>query len=117
MTKENQDFDLWSGDDATLTIAVTDENDAIVNLTGATALAWILKRSEHASAILVTKGLGTGVTVTNALGGIFTVDLDAADTDILTKGDYYHEAQIIDVGGKKSTLLIGIVAIKHDAIV
>lgn len=117
MTKTNQDFTMWSGDDKTLTITVTDANDVVVDLTGASALVWILKRSKHAAAILVTKGLGAGVTITDAENGIFTVDLNPADTAALTQNNYYHEAQITDASGNISTLLIGTANIKFDAIV
>lgn len=45
---------------------------------------------------LLTKTIGSGITVTDAAAGKFTVALDPADT-LKFSGGYYHEAKAFDV--------------------
>jgi hypothetical protein len=113
MTTTAQNLALHSGDSKILEVTVTDGTGAAVDLTGAT-IAWQLAKSPGESA-LVSKTIGSGIAVTDAVGGIFEITLDAADTAALS-GRHYHEAEVTDTSGKVSTVLTGAVLIKPELI-
>ena len=113
MTKQNQDFLMWSGDDKTITVTVYDNDDVVVDITGAT-ITWELSLNVD-SAALISKTVGSGITLSDPTNGVFTITLDPTDTDSLS-GRYYHEAEITDSSGDISTALIGHATIKTDAI-
>jgi hypothetical protein len=112
MASTAQDATIWSGDDVDLQITVTDPaTDTPKQLQGA-SVRWVLF-DRRAGQIVLTKTTGAGITLTNAAAGIFTVALDAADTDALA-GVYTHEAQVTDAGGRKSTVTTGTLTIMRD---
>lgn len=95
------------GDDETLDITVTNQDTgAVVDLTGAT-LKWMTKRRRNDADVdaLITAEIGTGITVTNAAGGVAEVAIAAANTNALTPGAYYWELQSVDAAGKVHTLV------------
>lgn len=115
-----QDFDMHSGDSRDLEITVVDENDAAVDVSAAT-MTWELSKLDSSGtlpaprgAALVTKTVGSGITITDGPNGELTVALDPADTADL-RGDHYHELQIV-TGGKTSTVLFGKVAVLKDLV-
>ena len=113
MTKQNQDFTIWSGDDKVITVTVYDNDDVIVDITAAT-ITWQLSQNVN-SAALITKTVGSGIALSDPTNGQFTVTLDPADTASLS-GRYYHEAEITDSSGNVNTGLVGHATIKTDAI-
>ncbi len=115
MTKENQDIELWAGDTRTETVTVTNSAGSAQNLTGLT-LRWVVRRHSRAGTIVISKSTGSGITITNAAGGIFQIALSPADTKNL-EGEYYHEASGVDSGGNVSTLLIGTLTVNKSAVV
>lgn len=110
MTAIRQDFEMMAGDDKRLEVTVLDEDDVVVNLTGASAIRWKLARSVR-SAALVSYDLTDNIAIIDATAGRFNVNLDAADTESL-KGLHYHEADIVDSTGKTGTVLYGTVTIR-----
>jgi len=105
-----QTFSLFSGNDAKLSVTLTDaDTGEALNLTGTLELVWALAKNAQATALL-TKTLGAGVVITDASAGIVEVTLDAADTEPL-KGTFYQEMRLTNSVGKKSTLLYGEVEI------
>ena len=105
-------FAMVAGDTKGLVISVTDAAGSPVNITGAT-IAWHAAKSFRKTAI-ITKAVGSGVAITDGPNGVFTVQLDAADTEDLV-GDFLHEAQII-VGGEISTVIQGTMKINRAVI-
>lgn len=96
---------LTEGDTARFDVTVKDSAGVVVDLTGVAAIAWQLARSAFSTADL-TKSIGSGVTVTDAVNGIFQVEMDPADsTDFL--GDFFHEAEITDGSGDIATVFCG----------
>ena len=97
---------LTEGDTARLTVTVRDAAGAVVDLTGATAIAWQMARSAFAASPTLSKSLGSGVTVTDAMNGVFQVALAPADSaDLL--GDFHHEAEVTDGAGDIATVFCG----------
>jgi hypothetical protein len=85
--KEN--FEVWSGEDRTLTLHARDSNNAVVNLTGYT-VKWLVGIPPNRPYLQWSVISKTG-TVTDPTNGIFTVSLLASDTQDIT-GNYLHEA-------------------------
>lgn len=91
---QNQNFTITRGDSKLLTVAVTDDDGAAVSIVGA-AITWKLADSIYSATALVTKTVGSGITITNGAGGLFSIQLDYEDTDDLY-GLFYHEAKVYD---------------------
>ena len=47
------------------------------------------------------------MTITDAVKGLFSVAIQAADTEGLPGADYYHEVRGVNQAGLKFTLVIG----------
>lgn len=112
------DFIMVSGDSKVLNITVTDSADAAVDLSDVNAAEWSL----YLSSALVTKTLGSGITVTDAVNGIVQVTIDPADTEELKGGEYKHGIQLTTSTGQVltprsgTTLEVGKVTIVTDFI-
>ena len=85
--------DMTSGDIKFIKITVlTAPGGSAVSLSGVTSIKWGLWPVEGGAQTL-SKTLGSGVAVTNASAGEFTVTLTEADTSTLI-GVYYWEARV-----------------------
>lgn len=111
MTSENQNFEMYEGEDKTLTITVVDVAGAAVNLTDAT-IKWQVKRNVDDTSPLIEKTTAGGITITDAEGGVFTIALADTDTANLGGEGYHHEAEVTDVSGNISTVTRGVMTIK-----
>lgn len=113
-TKIGQNATMRSGDDLILKIAVTDADaGGFKNLTGA-AVIWRASRKIGSSA-LISKSVGSGITITDAVNGELEVELVPTDTEDL-RGDFVHEAEVVDSLGKKATVTVGRLTIERDLI-
>ena len=111
MTIVGQNYTMFSGDSKVITVTVTDADGAAVNLTGAT-ISYVIFDDGSAT---ITKTVGSGITVTDAAAGTFTITLAASDTASLA-GAYYHECQVTDSSGNISTIFTGTVTMNEDMI-
>jgi len=112
MTSENQDFEVWQGDDKQLRITVTDPNAGVPkDLTGVNAIEWAMVDQDGSA--LITKTDGAGITVTDAAAGEFTVTLDGSDTATIDPGYYDHEADVEDATGDSVTVTVGTAHIRE----
>lgn len=115
MVTEAQNFSIFSGDDEDILVSVVDDAGAAVALTGAT-ITWRLADTRGGTVELTKINDSTnGVTITDAAGGTFTIHIASADTTDLA-GVYYHEAQVEDAQGNKTTVLTGYAEILEDII-
>ena len=110
MSSDNQNFELIRGQDKTITIAVVDDDGAVVNIAGA-AITWLLA-DELGGTTTLTKTVGSGITIVNEAGGIFSVTLAEADTETLDAGWYYHEAQVEDSSSNKTIVTTGLINLR-----
>lgn len=101
-------FDMFSGNTKVIKVVVRDQDDAIVDLSGATA-TFVLMRAPGQSAI-ISKTVGSGIVITDAVNGLLEITIDPADTEPL-RGAHSHELEITDAGGRKSTVLFGTITI------
>lgn len=118
-TNPRQPF--MSGDSRIIEIGpILDQNGAVVDIANS-AIKWEIYASDGAGgftgAALVTKQVGTGVTITGSVpaGMFIRVQLLPADTEPLA-GDYYHEAEATFPGGTVHTVTTGVFRITRDAI-
>lgn len=97
-------FSMYAGDTKTLTVTVKDADGDAVAITSAT-IAWQALESIGED-IAISKSTASGIAITSASGGIFTVSIVAGDTSFMS-GDYYHEAQITFSDSSVMTVLTG----------
>lgn len=74
---------------------------------------WIsagLANGQPVGAVLLMKSLGSGIAITNGVGGVFVVTIANGDTGSMA-GLRYHEAEMIDSDGRVVTLFKGVLQI------
>ena len=113
MTTTGQDVTMWSGDDITIVVTVTTNGTSAVDITAYT-VSYVLQTDAFTANVTKATG-GSGITITDAINGEFTVTLADTDTSGLS-GRCYHEAQVTDGSGNKYTVMTGTVTINKDAI-
>ena len=109
MTTTAQNFTMWSGDDKTITVTLS------TDITGAT-INYAIAASVGSTALITKATGGSGIAITDAANGIFTIDLDPSDTSSKA-GVYYHECQVTDTSSVVSTVFVGSVTINADLII
>lgn len=104
MTKVAQDFSWYEGDDRNLVVVITDNDDAVVNLTSF-EVSWVMSRS---GTVILTKlsDSTAGIEITDAANGEITIYLDPADNAGLS-GFYDHECVLTDSAGNIVTAFRG----------
>lgn len=115
---------MFAGDNRRLRIPVyTDaEQTQRKNLTGVTSAIWQLNDippADAGSQLLVQKTLGMGVSIVfdqDPVNGDVLVIIDQPDTEGFPAAYNYHEAEIIDAGGDKITILSGTVTMRVGSI-
>ena len=94
------DVKIVQNNDITLQFSVVDSSGTAVNITGAT-IKWTARSDKNSTAV-ISKTVGSGITITNGSGGVFQVALTAANTATL-RGRYVHEA-VVTISGSNVTL-------------
>lgn len=95
-------FRMYRGENKTFEVTAT-EDGAALDLSGA-AIYFEVRRfyptSETVTSegALIEKDTTDGITITNAAGGIFEIEIEAADTNELTPGNYYYGIEFIPSG-------------------
>lgn len=115
MAARNQNFQMHKGDTRTVTVAVVDDDDIAVDLTGAT-VKWAVANTPTSATLISKQTGGLGISVTDAVGGVFVITILPADTSSLRARTYYHEAQVTDGSGVVSTVLTGKLKLIEDLI-
>lgn len=112
---KKQDFKMYAGDTKDIVVTVKTASGAVVDLSSA-SVKWALKRHTHGPHDVFKKTGGGGITITDVLGGVFTVRLNSIDTKDLHQGRYYHEAEVTDMQGNVSTVMTGTVTLEHSGV-
>lgn len=107
MPSFDQPFFIVAGDDASLAFTIySSDGETPINLTGAT-ISWQLRSSWDSPTVLIDKNLSSGITVTVAEAGMFTVDLNDIDTEEIIPGRYPHAAKVTDSAANDTTVSLG----------
>ena len=94
-----------------MAVSVTDSAGDPLDLTSVVSISYgvfgISPSKDPEAPPLITKSIGSGVSVTNAAGGVFQVTLAPNDTIGLWAGDYYHRAILVDGAGDRYVAMTG----------
>ena len=92
-----------SGDELVLPITVKDNDDAIVNLTGATARFAMARTPGSANRDIDSAASPSTASVifTDAANGLITVTITDENTEAL-EGDFYYELKVTDNTGREA---------------
>lgn len=88
-----------------INVQAVDGKGAALDITGS-AISWEMAQAVDATPE-ITKTLLSGIVITRAFTGKFTITLNPSDTAALTPGTYYHECKITLQGGEAFTLFSG----------
>jgi hypothetical protein len=116
MTKTNQDIpdrrtDEFVAGDTLVIDTPVEYNGGAYDLTGA-SITFVIAE-DRGETPLVTRSVGNGITITNAVGGEFRVVVDPADTVNLC-GNYHIETEVVVSDGRVSTVSTGQLHVKED---
>lgn len=115
-------FSMHSGDNRVLEFTVNQQDDSgPENITGAAMTFALSKQDASATspkpsgAALVTKTVGSGITIVDGPNGRADVALVPADTAAMKAGVFYYELQVV-LGGITATVAYGAVTILGDLV-
>ena len=110
MTDKTQNLltEIYSGVQKDLLVTCKTASGTPKDLTSATITYKI--GDLYAGTTALTKSVGSGITITDATAGEFTISIDAADTASLA-GTYTHQLKVTDSSGKSDIILTGTVRI------
>jgi hypothetical protein len=104
-------LEYFRGDDISLALAFTDENDAVVNITGWTIFFEVKREKDDSDSSAV---ISKTVTVhTSPTLGLSTVAITASDTNALL-GSYHYDIQAKTNTGRILTVTSGIITFRED---
>lgn len=108
MSKLNQDFDIWQGEDAVITVPVTDSAGDPKVLTGST-VTWKAWFSKVDTAAAISKSTADDIALVNSAGtdDAIQIALPKAATSGLTPGKYYHECRVVGSDSKEQVVFEG----------
>lgn len=97
---------IYAGDDFVLTINAQLPSGTVIDLSGVSIELSIYAYDgfTYTGEALIEKTTDDDITITNAAGGIFTVELSATETEALSVGLYYVISRITTVATKKGSL-------------
>lgn len=101
-------IEMFSGNTKLLRVTVLDQDSVVVDLTGASATYVVTTRRGNVP--LISKTVGAGITITDAVNGVLEVTLAPADTEPL-QGAHSHELKVTDAAGRQTTVLFGSLSI------
>lgn len=114
MTEINQNFNMYSGDTKYINVLVTNEIGSPLDISGA-SIKWAGKRNIRSSTNDIFKSTSNGISLIDPIGGKFQIKLNPSDTQYLS-GEFHHEAELIDVQGNVSTILLGNLTINFSGV-
>lgn len=111
MTIQSQNFEIHAGDTKQVIITVTDENDAILPLSGYD-ITWVMYRQTSKEEVL-RKELGDGITVPTPSNGQIVIGFLPTDTADIVPNTYSHECEISSGPDDIATICTGTVKILY----
>ena len=113
MTKVNQNFECYEGNDVVLRVPITDRNTGEPKILTNATIVWKLSDSAKNSVVL-SKSIGDGISIVsiNGTDDGLEITITAEDTTSLL-GTHYHECAVTDVAGDTHTVFLGSATIKQ----
>jgi len=116
MTAVNQNFEMWIGEDKTLSCTVTvGEGGPRSDITSAT-ITWAIARDAKSSAEVTLTTTAGDITITDGSNGEFEIAIEPTDTNGLEEGEYYHECQVEYSTGDKNIVFTGTLTLNEGLI-
>jgi hypothetical protein len=107
--------EVWSGDTIVMDVTVRKDDDTRKDLTGAN-IRWTLADDQYSVPELSkTEADADVIIASDPTTGEFEITIQPSETDNLG-GAYYHECEVVDGAGVKSTVFYGKLDIREDAI-
>lgn len=98
--------EFQQGNSTELNIAILDKDtDLAYNLGGVTSAVYEVSKRVGTATPVITKTLGSGVTITTPSTGIVVVTLSDAETASLPVGEVYHQLTITESSGTVAVVL------------
>lgn len=111
MAAVDQDFEIYAGDSATVTIAVVNPNtQQAKDLSGAIVVWRAINRITCEPAFAKTNG--NGLEISNPAYGLIQITITANETKDLSPGRYDHAATVRDGAGDTCTVTVGTMTVK-----
>lgn len=109
--------EMFRGDGRDYQIAITDENDAVVNISG--AKIWFTLKADYDDTdadaeFQLTTDVAAEILITDAAGGLAEIYIKHSHTKDLIGRTYYFDIQIKEIGKEARTVLRGSMLIKPD---
>jgi len=92
------------GDTNLYDLTAKQASGAALNLTGVSLWFTIKRNAWEADPGVVQKTVGSGINVTDAVNGLFTVTLDPNDTKDIEPGRYSWDCQVKETTGRVTTV-------------
>lgn len=107
---------MYRGDSAAFNLSAKQSDGSPMNLTTGTLFFTVKSHSRQLDTdALLQKSTGNGITVTDAVGGLFTVTLSPSDTaDAYAPSYMVWDVQYVTSGGNVYTLADGQLLLKAD---
>jgi hypothetical protein len=105
LTEYNRNISMYQEEYKVITVTITTSAGAVKDLTSATA-TWNVRQKLNDTANLISKTVGSGITLTDADGGVLTITIDTADTSAMS-GKYFHELRVVDSDSHEEVVLVG----------
>lgn len=119
------DWEYARGDSRKLRFTIVDTAGAPVDLTTVTEITFAFAKQDPSASIpapqgstaIVSKTIGSGVVVEDAVNGVVRVDMGSGDTTGLnpTPAVLYYEVQV-ELGGEFNTVMFGNLTLARDLI-
>ena len=110
------DFDFWirRGDSEDPEFTVKNTDGTIKDIGSASAIRFTMREGYHDGPLVLQKSLGSGVVITDGVGGKFQVSLSPSDTAVLNVAKtYVYDAEVI-LSGKTKTVISGKIEVRGD---
>lgn len=117
MTTTAQSASVYQGDTLLIDMTVRDNAGAPKSLVGATIKYAVGYKPGIGQPSIFQKTVGSGIAITDAANGAFTITVAAADTQALKGAAYYHECEVTDAAGVKHTVMTGTLTVLDALIV
>lgn len=115
MATDNGTLEMRAGDYKTLTFTITDADNSGAALDLTTLTVTWAAASDLRGTPEITKTESGGITITDAAGGLCTVDIDSTDTASLTPGLYDWQIELTDTNAQSNVVGFGKLKIKPNA--
>lgn len=110
MAAIDQDFELYQGDTADVTITVRVPSTGTPKDISGSAVAW--KAVRQATCEEIAKVTPAGIDMTDAANGVIKLHFTHEETKEYRPGRYDHVATVTDQAGDACTVTVGVLTIK-----